>query len=56
MGGPKFRALKNFILTNRDDVYFFQETMNLGTKACELILRILKDWECCGIDADELSS
>ena len=49
-GGPKFRSLKYFILNNKEDVYFFQETMNLQTKSCEIILRILKYWECCVID------
>ena len=42
--GPKFRALKNFLLTNRTYIYFFQETMAVGTKACEFFLKFLKDW------------
>ena len=51
-GGPKFRALKKLFLNNIVNVYFIQETMNLGTKACELILRILKYWELCSLDVD----
>ena len=55
-GGPKFHALKNIILNNREDVYSCQEFMNLGTKSCEIILRILKDWEVFAIDAVGISS
>ena len=29
--------------------------MILGTKACDFILSILKDWECCALDADGIS-
>ena len=50
-GGPKYRALKNFMLNNKAYAYFFQESMNLGTKSCEIILRTLKDWEYFVIDA-----
>ena len=24
----------------------------MGTKSCEFFLKILKDWECCAIDAE----
>ena len=54
-GGPKYRALKSFLDNNREDIYFFQETMNLGSKACEIILRILRDWKVSAIDARGLS-
>ena len=29
--------------------------MNLWIKSCQIILRILKYWECCAIDVDGLS-
>lgn len=36
------------------DIYFFKGLLNLGSKACEIILRILKDWEVCAVDAKGL--
>ena len=48
-GGLKFQALNN-----KENIYFFQDTLNLGSKDCEVILIILKEWEVCAVDADGL--
>ena len=42
---PKFRALKIFLLNNKEGIYLFQETMYAGTKAYDYFLKILKYWE-----------
>ena len=54
-GGPKIQALNFFFLNNKANVYFIQETMSLGTKSCDFILRILKYWECCALDVVGIS-
>ena len=54
-GAQKLQALGRLFFVYHLDVVPIQETISLGSKAIGILSSLLKNWNFCSIDAEDLS-